>query len=63
VAERRFVVPWHLRARFRLDGAAVRVDRHLHRMGVNVLFVVEGPRLKVDAERAAAYDALLAAGG
>jgi len=63
MAERRFVVPWHLRARFRLEMAMARAGRALLGLGLNVLFVVEGPRLDVDAERAAAYDALLAAGG
>jgi hypothetical protein len=63
MAERRFVVPWHLRARLRLEMAMVRAGQPLLRAGVNVLFMVEGPRLHVDAERAAAYDALLAAGG
>lgn len=63
MAERRFVVPWYLRARIRLDMTLYRAGTLLLRLGVNVVFVVEGPRLQVDAERAAAYDALLAAGG
>jgi hypothetical protein len=63
VAERRFAVPWYLGARTRLEMATMRAGRQLLRLGVNVLFVVAGPPLEVDAERAAAYDALLAAGG
>lgn len=63
MAERALVVPWHVRARFRLEGVTVRLGLRLLRLGVNVLFVVEGPRLEVGAERAAAYDALLAKGG
>jgi hypothetical protein len=63
MAERPFVVPRHLRARLRLEMAVFQVGLRLLRRGVNVLFMVEGPRLRVDAARAAAYDALLAAGG
>jgi hypothetical protein len=63
MAERPFVVPWRLRARHRFDVAVVQVGVRLLRLGVNLLFMVEGPRLQVDTPRAAAYDALLAAGG
>jgi len=63
MAERRFVVTWRLRARFQLETVTSHVGRWLLGLGVNVLFLVEGPRLEVDAERAAAYDALLAGGG
>jgi len=63
MAEPSLAVPWHLRARLRLEMAMIRPALPLLRLGVNVLLMVEGPRLRVDAARAAAYDALLAAGG
>jgi hypothetical protein len=62
-AERKLEVPRHLRARLRFEMVTIRVGLGLLRLGINVLFVVEGPRLQVDAKRAAAYDALLAKGG
>ena len=52
-----------LRARLRLEMAVFQVGVRLLRLGVNALFMVEGPRQDVDPERAAAYDALLAGGG
>jgi hypothetical protein len=63
MAERRFVVSRPVRARIALEMAMARAGQPLLGMGVNVLFMVKGPRLSVDAERAAAYDALLVAGG
>lgn len=63
MADGRLAVPWHLRLRFRLESALFQVGVRLLRLGVNVVFLVEGPRLEVDAARAAEYDALLAEGG
>jgi hypothetical protein len=63
MAERRIGVPRHLQARIRLEMALAQAGQRLLPLGVNVLFMVEGPPLRVDAARAAAYDALLAAGG
>jgi hypothetical protein len=63
MAEARLVVPWYLGTRLRFESALFRVGLRLLRLGVNVVFMVEGPRIDVDAARAAEYDALLAAGG
>jgi hypothetical protein len=51
-------LPWHLRARLRMSRPLTRLGRRLLGVGVNVLRVVEAPRLAVDGTRAAAYDAL-----
>src|SRR5215472_7265767 len=52
-------LPWHLRARRRASRPLTRLGRPLLSVGVNVLHVVEGPRLAVDETRAAAYEVLL----
>ena len=52
-------MPWHLRARLRASRLLTRAGARLLGVGVNLLDVVEGPRLEADSTRAAAYDSLL----
>ncbi len=54
----RNAIPWHLRARLRASRLLSLAGGRLLEHGLNVLDVVEGPRLAMGPERAAAYDAL-----
>lgn len=56
-------VPLLPRVKFRLSRLFSRLGHLLLQVGVNVLDMVEGPPLVVDADRAAAYDELLRTGG
>jgi len=56
-------VPWLLAVKFRMSRLFWRLGHLLLQTGINVLDMVEGPPLVVDADRAAAYDGLLRNGG